>query len=106
MSLDAHTIDLEPFQYSGTNFTLMRIVNPLSPMMEGFAEYMKNFEPDAEPDEEQDNGMRNFGDNEENDDEREIDQKEDEKSEKEEENSLEGIHTVSVLHGDSCIATR
>lgn len=50
VTLDAHTIDLEPYQYSGTNFTLVRIVNPASPLMDAFSEYMKNFEPGSEQD--------------------------------------------------------
>lgn len=32
-SLDMHTIDLEPFQYSGTNITGFRIVSPDDPMV-------------------------------------------------------------------------
>lgn len=29
-----HTIDLEPFQYGGTNITGIRLVDPENPMME------------------------------------------------------------------------
>lgn len=92
MSLDAHTIDLEPFQYSGTNFTIMRLVNPLSPLMDGFAEYMKNFEePEAEPDSKEDKyAMRQF-ENDNEKDEADIDQNVEEKEAKEEEGASEGI---------------
>lgn len=31
-SLDLHTINLEPYQYSGTNITGIRMVNPESPL--------------------------------------------------------------------------
>lgn len=55
MTLDAHTIDLEPFQYSGTNFTLIRMVNPSSPLMDAFSEYMQHFEPEGEKDNTDDN---------------------------------------------------
>lgn len=88
MSLDAHAIDLEPFQYSGTNFTIMRIVNPLSPLVEGFAEYMNNLEqPNIIPN--SINNLRPFEDDEENY-EAEIDPKKDENVEKVEKNTLEG----------------
>lgn len=33
-NLDTHAIDLEPYQYSGTNITTLRIVNPENPVME------------------------------------------------------------------------
>ncbi|XP_037036365.1 glutamate receptor ionotropic, kainate 3-like isoform X2 [Bradysia coprophila] len=32
-TMDMHTIDLEPYQFSGTNITAIRLVNPASPMM-------------------------------------------------------------------------
>lgn len=46
-NLDAHTIDLEPFQYSGTNITTIRIVQTESPVMEKYAEFL-NPSDDAE----------------------------------------------------------
>lgn len=50
MTLDAHTIDLEPFQFSGTNFTLLRLVNPLSPLMESFVKYVNEENANAKRD--------------------------------------------------------
>lgn len=32
-SIDMHTIDLEPYQYSGTNITGVRLVDPENPLM-------------------------------------------------------------------------
>jgi hypothetical protein len=88
MSLDAHAIDLEPFQYSGTNFTIMRIVSPLSPLVEGFAEYMKNLE-ESNLIQNSGTNLNPFEDDEEND-EVEIDPNKYENVEKEEKNALEG----------------
>lgn len=39
-NLDAHTIDLEPFQYSGTNISTVRIVQTESAIMEKYAKYL------------------------------------------------------------------
>lgn len=33
-SLDMHTIDLEPYQYSGTNITAIRIIDPESELIQ------------------------------------------------------------------------
>lgn len=44
-NLDVHTIDLEPFQYSGTNISTIRIVRTEDPIMEGYAEYLKTQDP-------------------------------------------------------------
>lgn len=35
-----HTIDLEPFQYSGTNITGIRLIDPESPIMEQVSNYI------------------------------------------------------------------
>lgn len=37
---DMHTIDLEPFQYSGTNITGIRLVDPESPIMQQITNFM------------------------------------------------------------------
>jgi glutamate receptor, ionotropic, invertebrate len=40
-SLDMHTIDLEPFQYGGTNITGMRMIIPENPLVKEFSEYIE-----------------------------------------------------------------
>lgn len=35
-----HTIDLEPFQYSGTNITGIRLVDPENPMLVELTKYI------------------------------------------------------------------
>lgn len=42
-SLDMHTIDLEPFQYSGTNITGFRIVSPDDPMVKQVTDIFREF---------------------------------------------------------------
>lgn len=61
MTLDAATINLEPFQYSGTNFTLIRMVNPSSPLMQQFEAYMKGLEGDDPESEERINSINQRG---------------------------------------------
>lgn len=39
-NLDAHTIDLEPFQYSGANITTLRLIDTSSAPVSEYAEYM------------------------------------------------------------------
>ncbi|XP_011138744.1 glutamate receptor ionotropic, kainate 2-like isoform X1 [Harpegnathos saltator] len=41
-SLDLQTLDLEPYQYSGVNFTGMRIIDPEDPMVQQTVEKHKN----------------------------------------------------------------
>ena len=41
-NLDAHTIDLEPFQYSGANITILRLIDTSSAPVSEYAEYMTN----------------------------------------------------------------
>lgn len=40
-NLDAHTIDLEPFQYSGANITIMRVIDTSSQSLSDYSEYLK-----------------------------------------------------------------
>lgn len=40
-NLDAHTIDLEPFQYSGANITVLRMVDTASTFLAEYGEYLK-----------------------------------------------------------------
>ena len=40
-SLDMHTVDLEPFQYSGTNITGFRMVSPHDPFVQDTTEFFK-----------------------------------------------------------------
>lgn len=49
-NLDAHTIDLEPFRYSGTNITMVRIVDTEGPVMQKYGEFL--FPPEEEKKEE------------------------------------------------------
>lgn len=37
---DAHTIDLEPYQFSGTNITIVRLVDPENPILADYAKYL------------------------------------------------------------------
>lgn len=47
---DLHTLDLEPFQHSGTNITGMRLVRPLDPEFKNtVSQWTKNLSP-LEPD--------------------------------------------------------
>lgn len=39
-NLDAHTIDLEPFQYSGANITTLRMIDTSSAPVTEYAEYL------------------------------------------------------------------
>lgn len=39
-NMDMHTIDLEPYQYSGTNITGIRLVDPESPLVEELTKYI------------------------------------------------------------------
>lgn len=40
-NLDAHTIDLEPYQHGGANITTLRMVDATSESLTAYAEYMK-----------------------------------------------------------------
>lgn len=40
-NLDAHTIDLEPFQYSDASITLVRMIDTTSAILTEYAEYLK-----------------------------------------------------------------
>lgn len=51
-NFDAHTIDLEPFQYAGTNFTAIRLVDPENEILQKFAEALAPPEPEPEPESE------------------------------------------------------
>lgn len=46
-----HTIDLEPYQYSGTNITGIRLVDPENPMMEHITNCMAELEGDTDEEE-------------------------------------------------------
>lgn len=48
-NFDAHTIDLEPFQYAGTNFTAARLVDPENETLQKFAEHLAEPEPTTAP---------------------------------------------------------
>lgn len=50
--MDAHTIDLEPFQYSGANITILRMVDTTSPLVIEFGEYVKKMAEEEKPAEE------------------------------------------------------
>lgn len=51
-NLDAHTIDLEPFQYSGANITILRMVDTSNAPMTEYGEYVKTIPKDEKPAEE------------------------------------------------------
>lgn len=61
-NLDAHTIDLEPFQYSGTNISMIRIVNTGNPILEKYGTFL-NPQPktNEENDGQGDSGSENPG---------------------------------------------
>lgn len=40
-TMDMHTIDLEPYQYSGANITGIRLFDPANPMMEGITKFLE-----------------------------------------------------------------
>lgn len=42
INLDAHTVNLEPYQYSGTNISTIRIVRTDDSIMHEFEEYLKS----------------------------------------------------------------
>lgn len=75
-NLDAHTIDLEPYQYSGANITVLRTIDTTSPILASYAEYLKN-QPEEEkkegeegaPGEGQEEGANENGDGSPNEDE-------------------------------------
>lgn len=54
-SLDAHTIDLTPYQYSGANITILRMVDTSSPILESYAEYLKGLPAEEEEKKEEEN---------------------------------------------------
>lgn len=94
-NLDAHTIDLEPFQYSGANITIMRMTDTTSQPLADYGEFLKKTEetekPETEGDEPAPDNMdppAEEGDKPEEDEKNEDkadDQKPDEEKEKEEE---------------------
>lgn len=47
-NLDAHTINLEPYQYGGANITTIRIVDATSVHLADYAEYMKKVAKDEQ----------------------------------------------------------
>lgn len=47
-NLDAHTIDLEPYQYGGANITTLRMVDAASAYLSEYAEYMKKMAKDEQ----------------------------------------------------------
>lgn len=49
-TMDMHTIDLEPYQYSGTNITGIRLVDPENPLMEQLTNFMAESERESERD--------------------------------------------------------
>lgn len=67
-NLDAHTIDLEPFQFGGANITTLRIIDTTSPPLAGYAEYVnklaeaeKSEAEDSKDEAENENGEENNG---------------------------------------------
>lgn len=48
-NLDAQTIDLEPFQYSGANITILRMIDTTSNPIIKYAEYVNNLPKDMKP---------------------------------------------------------
>lgn len=82
-TMDMHTIDLEPYRYSGTNITGIRLVDPENPMMEHITNCMG--EENAEEDEEN-NGEEpeSYDEEMESDDEELEDDDEEPESEEEE----------------------
>ena len=47
-TLDAHTIDLQPYQFSDTNITTIRIIRPDNPSLKNFTDYLKELEDEPE----------------------------------------------------------
>lgn len=50
-NFDAHTIDLEPFQYAGTNITAVRLVDPENEILQKFTGHLTEPEPTTTPSE-------------------------------------------------------
>lgn len=61
--MDAHTIDLEPFQYSGANITILRMVDTSNALMTEYGEYVKTIPKDEKPAEEGGEGDNPEGEN-------------------------------------------
>lgn len=51
-NLDAHTIDLEPFQYSGANITIFRMIDASSAFLTEYGDYVKQAAKEEKPAEE------------------------------------------------------
>lgn len=47
-NLDAHTINLEPFQYNGANITTLRMVDTSVKILTDYSEFLKNAKPEGE----------------------------------------------------------
>lgn len=62
-NLDAHTIDLEPYQYGGANITTLRLVDATSAYLTDYGEFMKKMANDEQKknDGEENGGEENGG---------------------------------------------
>lgn len=60
-NLDAHTIDLEPFQYSGANITILRMVDASSAFLTGYGDYVKQAAKKEKPAEEHEENPEDEG---------------------------------------------
>lgn len=106
-NLDAHTIDLEPYQYGGANITTLRMIDATSVSLTEYAEYMNKVAKDemkkdeAENENPDENVKTSYGDGDEPISEDDADKKEDEtgeekqddegkEKEEEAENEIEG----------------
>lgn len=93
-NLDAHTIDLEPFRYSGTNISMVRIVDAEGPVMKKYEEFLNP--PEKENKEE---GEATDGENKEEgaDGDAEEGGEEDSKEEAEEGEEEKGGETLLII---------
>lgn len=88
-NFDSHTIDLEPYQYSGTRITTMRIVDQGSSILNEMKQFMES-EPEEEITEESaSKKKKSSGEDEDEDGEGEDEEGEEAKSENEESESAE-----------------
>lgn len=55
-----HTIDLEPYQYSGTNITGIRLVDPENPLMAHVTNFLAESKRESEEEESESRKMKFF----------------------------------------------
>lgn len=116
-NFDAHTIDMEPFQYSGTRITTLRIIDPKNPIPDDIARYFteaakaeesgdgesavaEKSEDDNEDGEDKENNEEDDGENGEEDEKDKEDGKEEAATEKPAEEETEGLDFLTLKNID------